>query len=637
MEFWGFLTFEFNRFYARKILCLILATLLLSIYFVNIGIQDYRVLLENSREFRKCEKLMIGRIQNYSHYSSLGIRFLFEPGPTMIFFSQSPWVAELSSNFDSVGNLNVFNNAKNESEFSGYFKDLLNFSGILFILGSLFSLLQGYNAFRSREYMRFLSSISSRWKPFVYIVVSRLLLLNLTFLVITWLMVGFVAINGIRFSGPDFTAMAAFSGCLLLFLSFFFALGVLLGLLPRVIGKTAIIVIWLTVIALISEMAYTSINKSLKPSESSFKILFDKLTMIDNFEKNSEKNYGKFNRNKLNVAIDIVEGYWKNDFIHIIGREKALLAQKGLKVRRLKQATCFFPVNFYQFIATEAGSRGYENYLAFFSYTIDMNSRFVRFWIDRVFYNDPKVIVPFIKSDENIFKAPSRVPDNFFRGMAINLAYCLILLIAGAYGYRLMLTGQKNKTKENALDQIIRLEKGKVFPIFIASDSVSHRFFNRYSREDGFTYICNPNDIPGDIRAVDFARFISRTLRLSKDKKDEFFIRANLFDSRNKRFKVLSMEQKGKLWLALVQQLERPFYLVNKTFYEMSFDFSLRFKEWIDVRCAAGATVIYITSKTIGGVEDKKPKCDFEDYDDWAFWLTSLKKLLQDIHKEDGN
>jgi hypothetical protein len=73
------------------------------------------------------------------------------------------------------------------------------------------------------------------------------------------------------------------------------------------------------------------------------------------------------------------------------------------------------PTTFYTNTCDELSSRGYQSYLDFYTYLQDLRSKFVRFWINRVFYHDQKILVDFVTNDENLFYSKSQVPKNYWK------------------------------------------------------------------------------------------------------------------------------------------------------------------------------------------------------------------------------
>ena len=108
-------------------------------------------------------------------------------------------------------------------------------------------------------------------------------------------------------------------------------------------------------------------------------------------------------------------------------------------VAAVNQWSMLTPTTFYLLTANEVSSRGYASFLEFYEYVREMWTRFVRFWIDRVFYHDPGEIVNFLQKDENIFRSRSHLPAYITTGLLILLGYVVAGFFLSYSRYRLWL------------------------------------------------------------------------------------------------------------------------------------------------------------------------------------------------------
>jgi hypothetical protein len=68
-----------------------------------------------------------------------------------------------------------------------------------------------------------------------------------------------------------------------------------------------------------------------------------------------------------------------------------------------------------------------NNFIDFFDYIMNFRYRFMKFYFNKIYLSKNREIVPFVKGDENIFTAESRLPGNLGAGVGITGLYCLIL------------------------------------------------------------------------------------------------------------------------------------------------------------------------------------------------------------------
>jgi hypothetical protein len=172
----------------------------------------------------------------------------------------------------------------------------------------------------------------------------------------------------------------------------------------------------------------------------------------------------------------------------------------------------------------------------YYGYVIEMTRKFVRFWIDQVFYHSLLKLVNFIKADENIYRARSRIPRYFAGGMLITLAYgFILLLICYVLSYRALYPFTRNP---GAFAQFeMELHQGKKHAIRCYYHDFIQQFLNAFfgiRRKlnwklmlDGkniinggkldFLYLPNPVDFPGDLKVKHLLFLFKRFFGLGKE------------------------------------------------------------------------------------------------------------------------
>ena len=166
---------ESKRLLKKKTFGLFLFFSFLSLYFVQIGLDNYTNIIENKEEFQDIELLKIKQYINYGQYGGYGFRVLFIPSPLSIYFVNSSTISQLTANVDSGERLNIYNSFKGRTLFAdkgGGFKD---FSGIMLLLGSMLVLYLGYESFIHRDYLRFMYGFVDYRRLFFSIVLSQVL------------------------------------------------------------------------------------------------------------------------------------------------------------------------------------------------------------------------------------------------------------------------------------------------------------------------------------------------------------------------------------------------------------------------------------------------------------------------------
>lgn len=415
---------------------------LLSLYFVQIGINNYKSVIENKEIFQNFERLKVKQYNNYNQYGTYGFRILFVPSPLSIYYVNSSTISQLTANVDSGERLNIYNSFKGRTLFaekSGGFKD---FSGIMLLLGTLLVLYMGYEAFIHKDYLRYISGFVAYKKFFFSIVLSRVFTLILFFIFNTGLSLILLKINGVAFSSSEYVHLAIYMGILVLMVVLFFAIGTIAGSFKsRFAGFVMIILAWFTFVFLIPGVIGAITSRRAASIASNYHLELQKLTNIMDFEKLALKKVGATTKYNIDSVKKLIEKYWNNEFKQIQALEKRLENEMKKNIRHFQNLSLIFPSTFYLSAGNEISSKGYENFILFFGYIQALKEKFVRFYIDHRYYSDappdkPAVVESFIKGNENLFNAKSRLPKNFFKGVLLILVYVIGLLTVSYYRFK---------------------------------------------------------------------------------------------------------------------------------------------------------------------------------------------------------
>ena len=172
-KFAAFLKLELKRFVNKRNIIIFLLIILLSLYYVNKGIDNHKRTLEISKEFRDVESIFFKALLNYAQYASHGINLLFIPDTAEIFFTNTGKVSELTAKIDSVTTLNITNDCKSIFLFKEKYLVPMDFSGMMLLIFSLLNLFYGYDSLRDKGYLKFLTSLTSHKKVFFFVIASE--------------------------------------------------------------------------------------------------------------------------------------------------------------------------------------------------------------------------------------------------------------------------------------------------------------------------------------------------------------------------------------------------------------------------------------------------------------------------------
>ncbi|MDQ1352192.1 MAG: type transport system ATP-binding protein [Acidobacteriota bacterium] len=573
---------EVNRFFCLKNMTVLLFLMIIVMFCTHLGVNDFKGSNSQEKEFKETGELLFGKMLDYYRYSVEGIDILALPTASRVLFASPAMVSNLAANINTIVNLHIYNDCQSKAIFMAH--PLLQFrlSSILLILGTLLVLFFGYDLYRDFDYSKLLASSASEKIVFASTIFSRFLLLILSYFFLLLVSLGMMAIEGVTLTQSDFTGMIGFLISASLKLLFFFLLGTVIGhIRVPFFGIAALLASWITLVLVFPCMFDAIIEEKANKITSYYKIYKDKLTVMSDFEKKAEKEKGAYLDNTPEGRKEVVEGYWNNIFPLIEKLDEQLLNEITQVINEMQYITSLTPTTFYLSTANEAGGSGYQNYLNFYRYLLDLRRQLVRFWIDRVYYNDPTVMVNFVKKDENVFKAKSAVPFYFIQGVFINLGYCIVLLFLSYFLFRYNLfhlpknnftcSGVNLKVKSK---QIIGSTKD--FPEFF--HQIVNVFFGKIKHFTGkisidgenivtpvkknFLFLPQQEHFPDDIKTKDLITFFKRLFKLSAEEflslKDAVG-KANL----NKYFIKLSKVQKTRLLLTLVSFGKNQVYILD--------------------------------------------------------------------------
>jgi hypothetical protein len=302
---------------------------------------------------------------------------------------------------------------------------------------------------------------------------------------------------------------------------------------------------------------------------------------VINFEKKSEKKEGKFDRNKLDIFRNFIEKNWDAVYKKNEALEVRLKNNLNSNIKRINKWGALFPTTFFMLTCNEVSSRGYRNFIDFLIYVMDMMRKFVRFWIDRVFYHDPKQLVNFIKKDEHVYRARPRLPPYAAAGFAALLFYITALYILCALRLKKWLFPVSKRKKAFAGLQI-NFQPGKITTIR-TYDTDFYRQLLKYllnkikvpdwsvcingkvidkNNKPTTLYLPNPDTLPGGIKTRRLLYFLKKVMNLPDEKFQEL---KNSLDKKilHQQFANIEKIERAKLLLRLALLTNKQVYIFD--------------------------------------------------------------------------
>lgn len=620
-----FFVFETKRLLSKRNIVLFLLFLLLSIYFVHDGINEYKSVIENKENFQEVERINVEKFYNYASYAAYGFRLMFIPSPLSVFFTNSGVISELTAFVDSGARLRIYNSFLGKNlyiEKSGGFKD---FFGLILLFGSLLSLFLGYHCLHHREYLKFLSSVLDFKKVYFSLLISRILLFNLAFLLTMGIALGLMKLRNISPTSGEYLYLLVYFLVMVLLFLFFSILGVLAGsITSKSLGIVAIIVLWFIFIFLIPGAISKIVSRKANNITSAFNLEQKKLNLLTDFERKALNDAQRYTNMKERIESErkLIEGYWVNEFKQISALEEKMQADMHDNLSYFQQLSIIFPSTLCMSINNEISSKGYENFFNFYRYIQKLQGQFIRFYFDKRYYSNYKEVESFVKGEENIFYARSRLPGYLFLGVLLTVLYIGVLSMAAYSRFKkcLFVIPDKMGPDPNKLD--LSINSGESVVLLTTAGTIINQLYNVFSgirrgftgrvkinKEDivsvksmkkkDFIYLCQPDKIPGNINAGDFISFFKKLLHIPAKDIRRFVENLRIEQIEKKTINELKDKEKGRFLFALAQLKNSGIYMIHDFAKGMPIDFITEFKDRIKRLKEEGGSILYLSNDVL--------------------------------------
>ena len=606
----------------------VIILLVLSLLLVQIGAGKLKKIHRETKVFQDLERLKVTMYIAYRQYGTYGIRYIFVPDPIFVLFINSGVIDDINAYVDSGERLKIYNNLIGSNLFQLKKYAFTDFSGIVFFFGSLLAALYGIDCFSRQKYLKFLASlIKSSGHVYIYLLLSRLLILMGLLVIITGGAILVILINGLSFSFNT----SFFNFLLLLFLVtlYFFFLGTVFSTSrSRSTGLTALLTCWFILLFIIPASFHYYIAKSSELMTSIYQLEQEKLKLVMDFEKRAlEKNITYKYGEKLTPSVkEEVLMYFNNELKKINELEEKIRSQMKKYTARLQRISLIFPTTFYLSSCSEISSTGYQNIIEFYKYVQDSKKDFFKFLMDKVYFSEGASnfakVEPFIKGDENVFQSHSRLPFLFGWGLLITSLHILILLIVSYSRYKRFIAALSSKSRYEKSPVDLDLKKGDFKVLECEEDIYMDFIYNTFAGNAvdkgqkgdpgtikvnnrditvekspyAFFYACHPDHFPPEAKTKDFILFVGRLLKVPGSDVEAIVMNYSLNSIMSKKIRAIKKIGKGNLVLAVLSMTKREVYLVEDAALNMPIEFAVRLKEKMDQIAKEGALVLYLTS-----------------------------------------
>lgn len=475
--------FETRRVFSNRInIAFMILFLLVTLIFVQIGTNDYKELIKSRSEFLSFEKEKVSRYLTYDQYGGFGFYILFEPSPMIIFFDTHKILKSLKGNIDTLETMKIIDIYKGRSLFFEYQAN--SFSGILFLFGSLYMAGMGLTLFKNMEFIK-------KWvgnKKIPIFIATRLILLLGYFLVVHFINILLVEFNGIHLSNYDLKNFLLFFLYATLFLSLFFAAGILIALLFKSKKVYAMFVFWFFLILCLPIINSTIISNDSNAIPNLDSLDITKIEVLMEAEKRIDQQVQAFKdktKDTSTIWKPYAIKYWEETSLENTKREMEFHKEVTKVFKKIKNRSAIFPSLFFNYLSSELSSKGYDGYDNFFVYIHKIRASFLKFYVNKRYKSNEKKIESFIKADENIYKAESKLPGNYWQGLALTALYSFILFL----GSLLVIRRRLNVKLETVAPPERRLNEGEMYFGFCELPAYMDKLFNYYQLQPNTTCI----------------------------------------------------------------------------------------------------------------------------------------------------
>lgn len=589
--------FEFRRlFSSRTKVFLIILFLMASLYFSGNGVSDYQHIIESKKNFLDIEQKLVGRYVNYEQYGGYGFRIFFEPSPLIIFFKNSSILKDIESNVNTLENYKIYSISEGSPIFNeGYYKDA---SGVFFIFASLYVLLMGFKNFVGESYVKYV--VSAKYK--IYSVVSRLLIIITTFLFLMVSNYVYIRLCGIKFSQLENSILIRISLHTLLFLSFFYGIGLLISLLikSRVKSVSVALIIWFTLVFVIPELNRTDIINRSKSIPTREFLNLKKLETLMGMEREVEEKIQELKEQKKKEQVRPLQKQYARKYIdeiyeEIKGREIKYNKMNTSLINVQEQRSVLTPTSFYLHLAREASSKGYYGYEEFVNYNMEIREEFLKYYVKgRYFSKKPKIgVVSFVKNNENVFIASPIIPKSYWKGVVITALYALLFFVISF----LILRRRLNRKKEIFKPDFEFEENGEMVYILCENEEYQEKIFNYYQEREDCICIDNVRgeDIDPGLSLNQTALYFCKLLNARVDRTFEHIEQLGIADIKTYP---RTPEAIKKIYCATCMAVEKDIIVFKDFLNRESREFEVKFRQLLKDTMDMERNFIYIRTET---------------------------------------
>jgi ABC-type transport system involved in multi-copper enzyme maturation permease subunit len=491
-----FIEFEFKKATGTPYIVVFLVFLIASGYLFYHGVTQYKHMLEEESNFVEFEQ---GKYKYYiypSKHGNYGIRVFYKPSPFMAVFDSGPVPLFMTTFIDGSERMEIYQPLKGQSAFSIIKSMYTTFAGFILLFGSGLILLYGYSGPKNHAWLNFLEGLAgSRWKLFLYHLISRTFILLLYCLVIGLLSIILFIVAG---ESLNIGWVLTYTLGLFAMLWCFLFGGLIAGTLKNGLWRWAFMGIsWFSLSFVIPVLICHFTYDKATSIKSTYKAETVKLELFQEYESEGLQKGGKFDQSKRGKEQEkgMFLFFWNGGFKKLMAQEKAILNEMKDRISFYQTASAFFPSTFYISSSLEMSSRGFSNLVEFNEYSQEMKAAYIWYLAQNYIFSNMMEFPPFIKKDENVYKGKISLPGNYGFGWVIKFIWLIVLLGLYWFMFNRMLDRAQDTQRELNPDE---LKNNRTNVIFTLDKGLLPQLIKKLRLKNiSFLSVPGPDNLPG--------------------------------------------------------------------------------------------------------------------------------------------
>lgn len=504
------LKLEFLRLFGiKRNLIIFLLFTIISLFFVYSGTVTYKNTEQEKELFSQNKGAKSKPIVRDDHYSSHEFRILQRPAAINIFFTNSGIFENLYATVDLFKEIDIDSSLNGRNLFykKGFFKDM---AGFFFLFGSLLMIYFGMTSHKPENPLYFFSGT-----------VIRLLLLELAVSILLAGLFWFPGLLNVTFSSGDFRQYLFFCVYLLVFLAFFYGLGLLVRTLmkqPSFAYLTGLAV-WFVCIAVIPEVMTIHLQNQVPQFTGSNAHHLPELYEWKAFQKDlhspKEDTGALTQAERKKVAAEKTELFLKKEYLPNTEREKKRYQDVKNRLLNYENLSMVFPTAFYPFLSSELSGQGYWDYLDLVDETLTLRLKVITCLVQSKYQFGGDGSSAFIKDNETILISRDRLPRRYGIAVGIHVIYLIALFLASY-----LTLAARSKSISQLPKPGNQFREGNTYFILCKDDNCKKELFHAYQTDPSVRCVGNIPvwELDLGIKPVDMADYYCRASGADREK-----------------------------------------------------------------------------------------------------------------------